>query len=401
MKRISLFSWYLLGQVIFFILPYIIIKLTNTDFKYVKYDKATDIIGIIVLCLSNCIVLFIYKLLKMKSSVKKRQLKSLRIISNSVIVWIKMIIYMFVIFSFLFCIYHIADIGITNISNNMILRARLSKLGPFAIVLMFPIGLSTYYWIKMIDGYSEKHIISKTMFLTVVSFIVGYSRGQRTDLILVILLPLLYLFIKKRNVKLLIYGAIGIVSFAAIYAMYFKVNTQGTEQSLIAMMKKIVIGEFDRNWTYWLSLGNSTLVDNTIMNDPYYGYFYTLLTYVPRSFVPFKGYSTESYFVYFMGNYYVNTWRVASLAQVNWGITLSGITEALINGGYIGVLFYSVIVGCSLSILDKISNKYVYMSSCIPLIVLLISGYTFYNIIVIYSPILLTLYIFNRERYYA
>lgn len=383
----------------FFILPYIIIKLTNREFKYIQYEAERDLIGLVMLCISNCIIFFMYKLFKIKLGVKNIYYrKKVNIIKGRILVYIKWIIYILVIFSFLFCTYNILDVGINNIDNNMILRTRLSKLGPFAIILMFPLGISTYYWMKIIDGYTEKYIKIKVLFFTFIAFTVAFFRGQRTDLILIVLFPTMYIFIKNRKIKLLIYSALGVITFAAVYAIYFKVNTQGSNQELIEMIGKMVTGEFDRNWTYWISMDQATLTANNIMGEPYAGYIYTLLTYLPRSIAPFKGYSTESYFVYFMGNNYVSEWWVHSLAEVNWGITLAGITEALINGGYIGVVFFSVIIGTVLSIMDRICNKYKYLKACIPFIVILMSGYTLYNIIVIYSPIILTMYIFNKEN---
>lgn len=78
------------------------------------------------------------------------------------------------------------------------------------------------------------------------------------------------------------------------------------------------------------------------------------------------------------------------------GVTLSGITEAIINGGIVGLLLYSIVMGLILKIIESFNQKYVYLNSILPFLVVLFSGYTFYNLLVIYVPIIMVLLILNQ-----
>ncbi|MFZ7121507.1 MAG: O-antigen polymerase [Eubacteriaceae bacterium] len=311
-----------------------------------------------------------------------------------------LIIYILSIFSFIFCLYNIWSIGIENITNNMILRIQLSVLGPFAIILMFPIGLSTYYWICMIEGNRTILIKCKSIFFTFIALVVAFFRGQRTDIVLIIMLPLLYAFDKKRKFSILIICSMWLVLFSSIYSIIFKVNTNYLGLSIFESIKNMLIGDIDRNWSYWMALSQSEIFSNNIMFTPYSGYIYTLFTFIPRGIVSFKGYSTETWFVYFMGNNFVHEWGVAGLSSINWGLTLSGLTEGIINGGYVGIVFYSIIVGYVLKKMEILVIKYRYLTACVPLVAIILSGYTFNNIIVIYLPVIITLMIFNRRDIY-
>jgi len=260
---------------------------------------------------------------------------------------------------------------------------------------MFPLGLSTYYWIRIIDGNKSVIIKIKTMIFSSIAFVVAFFRGQRTDIVLIALLPLIYLFYKKRKITILIFSFIWLILLSSIYAIIFKVTTNHLGLTIFDAMQRILIGDMDRNWSYWMAVSNSELMMNRIMDIPFSGYTYTLFTFIPRSFLSIKGYSTETWFVYYMGNNVVYEWGVQSLASINWGITLSGITEGIINAGFIGAIIFSAIVGYMLRIMENLLVKYKYLAASIPLIVILLSGYTFYNIIIIYLPVMITLIILN------
>jgi hypothetical protein len=388
-----LFGWYTTGQVLFFLIPYIFIKSTNLDYKFYQSEE-TVLLSLFILIISNIISYIIYKI---SLTNKRENIIKINTCINRIFIFI---IYVFVLFSTIFCLLNIVDIGILNITNNMILRSRLSSLGPFAIILMFPIGVSTYYWIRIIDGEKSNFLKIKTYILTIIALIVAFFRGQRTDLILVGLLPLLYIFNKKRKIRYLLIGFMGLVVFSAVYAVMFKVNIKYSNVDFVDAIKRIIIGDIDRNWTYWMTIKHSKIFSNEIMSIPYSGYIYTLLTFIPRKIASFKGYSTESWFVFFMGNKYVYEWGVYSISDVNWGITLGSLTEALINGGYVAVIPFSIGIGSLLSVLENMTQKYKYLNCCIPLVVVLLSGYTFYNIIVIYIPIIFTLIIMNKKEIY-
>lgn len=82
---------------------------------------------------------------------------------------------------------------------------------------------------------------------------------------------------------------------------------------------EILKGDIDRNWTFWMAIDNTGFLTNKFMDNTFEGYIYTLFTFIPRSIAYFKGYSTETWFVFNMGNYYESTWRVLSISDINWG----------------------------------------------------------------------------------
>jgi hypothetical protein len=386
-----MFSWYILGQIMFFFFPYVLIQISNLDFRFCESkDKAA--LGLIILMVSNVLSFLVYKII----ASKENKIKTNILIINVIIFFI----YIFVFFSFVFSILSISEIGFSNINNNMAFRTYLSKLGPLVIILMFPIGVSTYYWLRIIEGERGFFVISKALLFSAMAIVVGLIRGQRTDLILIVLLPLLYLFNKKRKIKLLVISFIALILFSSVYAILFKINTKHLGLNIFDAILRIFVVDIDRNWTYWLALEHSGITTNGIMDIPYSGYLYTLLIFIPRKLCNFKGYFTETWFVFFMGNNIVYEWGVSSLADINWGITLSGLSEALINGGYIGVLLYSIVLGVILKKTENLIIKYRYLGCCIPFIAVLLSGYTFSNILIIYLPIIVTLFVLNKKELY-
>jgi oligosaccharide repeat unit polymerase len=309
------------------------------------------------------------------------------------------IIYLITFFAFFFAVYAIYKVGISNISNNQLLRQVVSELGPFAIVLMFPIGVTTYHWLLFIDGKRRNFNVYKLIIFSSMSLIVGLVSGQRTNLALIVILPLLYLFIKKRKIKVLFVAAIILIGLSAIYLMYFKVTTKYLSLNIMQSLMKILVVDFDRNWSFWAAISAAKVFDNEIMLQMGQGYIYTLFTFIPRGLFEMKGYSSETWFVFYMGNYFVPEWKVDSLKNINWGLTMSGISESMINFGYLGIGFYSALIGSLLRWMSTNikSNRYFY--SCFPLISMLFSGYTMFNILIIYLPILLIIHLFYlREK---
>ncbi len=389
-KSLDMFSWYLLGQAMFFSIPYIVITILDLDFKFYQSDQIV-MLGWLLIITSNLLVFLSYKVFPI-------YLPKIILKSNSYIYKVAVFItYGLVVFSFLFALLNIIDIGITNISANHVLRQRLSFLGPFAIILMLPLGVSTYYWIRIIDREKAPFIKYKALIFSVMALTVAFFRGQRTDLILILLFPLLYIFYKKRKLSLLVGSFVGLIVFSATYATLFKTSMQFLDLSISDVILRVITGDIDRNWTYWMALDESGVTSSSIMSTPFGGYIYTFLTFIPRSIFEFKGYSTETWFVFFMGNNFVNEWFVGSLSDVNWGITLSGITESVINGGFIGIIMFSIIMGFILKLMQHLTIKYKYLNCCFPLIALLFSGYTFFNILIIYIPIAFVLFIFNKR----
>ncbi|MBM7610252.1 hypothetical protein JOD29_003531 [Lysinibacillus composti] len=389
-KSFDMFSWYLLGQALFFSIPYIVVTILNLDFKYYQSDEIV-LLGWLLIITSNVLVFLSYKVFPIYLP---------KVISKSNSNFNKaalFIIYGLVVFSFLFALFNIIDIGISNISANHVLRQRLSILGPFAIILMLPLGVSTYYWIRIIDGEKTSFIKYKALIFSIMALIVSFFRGQRTDLILLFLFPLLYIFYKKRKLGLLIGSFVGLIVFSAAYATLFKTSIQYLDLGLSDVILRVITGDIDRNWTYWMAIDQSRVTSNSIMSIPFGGYIYTILTFIPRSIFEFKGYSTETWFVFFMGNNFESDWFVSSLSDVNWGITLGGITESIINGGYIGIILFSIIMGYMLKVMQYLTIKYKYLNCCIPLIAILFSGYTFFNILIIYIPIAFVLFVFNKR----
>ncbi|WP_342480561.1 O-antigen polymerase [Paenibacillus sp. FSL L8-0340] len=366
------------------------IKLFGLDFKF-NQSKNVILLGFMIMVLSNFIIFVVYKF---DFGKKKNNVVSYNNMFNKCVICI---IYLFTFFSFYFAVTNILEIGLSNITNNMILRGQLSTLGPFAIILMFPLGVSTYYWIRLINGERKLSIKCSSVLFSLMALVVAFFRGQRTDIILIILLPLIYYFYKKRKISILLFSFIGLIVLSSIYAIFFKVTTNNLGLKIGDAIKGVVTGDLDRNWTYWMSVGNSRFISNDIMNEPYSGYIYTILTFIPRSLIEFKGYSTETWFVYFMGNNIFYEWGVASLSNINWGITLSGLSEGFINGGYVGGVIFSILTGYILREMDYLLEKYEYLTSCIPFIALLLAGYTFYNIIVIYLPVVITLIVLNKR----
>lgn len=388
-KEISLFSWYLMGQFLFLYLPYLIIKIMKWEF-YLYQTNDIFRIGSIMIFLSNVVIIFFYLLFP--------KINFENLIPNPIVAIISKLIYLATLFSFLFAVFNIADIGLSNITANHVLRQRIEILGPFAIILMIPIGVSTFHTISYFENKKNQMNFYYALIFFFMAIIVAFFRGQRTDLILIFLLPMLYFFYKNKNVIMVLTFFLFSLAFSGIYAIFFKTNLQYLQLSFLDSIRTIITVDLDRNWTFWTSLSQSNMFSNNIMSNSYEGYLYTLTTFIPRTIFEMKGYSTETWFVSYMGDFYVNEWNVFFLDEIKWGITLSIISEGLINGGFLGLLISSFIIGVTIKIFDSFLYSYSFLYSCIPFIVVLLSGYTFFNILVIYMPILFTILILNHQK---
>ncbi|GEM_PF-5541419 len=386
-KKNNFFIWYLIGQSVFLHLPYLVIDLA--DYNHVlEADYVTKLKSLLIVLVSNIIVLATYSISFFKVGSFKFKVN---VKINKLFYYILLAIYLY---CFIYAIGIFSKIGLTNISNNMILRNELQDLGPFVILLMIPLGFSTFYWIKFIDNVRIKNFLM-ALIITAPTIFIAIIRGQRTDLALIMIFPLIYYFYKKRSLIILGVATIFLFIISSIYLMYFKVTTMYLNLSLKESLLNTIANDMDRNWTLWVSIKKSTFLLNEIMPISYQGYFYTLLTFIPRSIAEFKGYSTETWFLYSLGKSEYSSWATFDINQINWGITMSGITEAVINGGYLGVVFYSLILGFIMKWMKTISLSFNKLYSVTFLIAFLFSGYSFYNIIIIYFPIVITIMILS------
>lgn len=386
-KQNNFFIWYLLGQGLFFHFTYVVIEMTD----YLHVLESSDEIKLqsfLVILVSNIVIFATYSISVIKvdfSKVKinKKLIKMLYIILGAIYVY-----------CFLYALSIFSKIGLNNINNNMILRNELQDLGPFVIILMVPLGFSTFYWINFINNPKFKNFLLSIL-ITVPTIFIALIRGQRTDLALIIVFPLIYYFYKKRNLIILVLASILLLIISSIYLKYFKVTTMYLNLSIKESLLNTVSNDIDRNWSLWKSVEKSHLIFNEILPVSYQGYFYTLLTFVPRRIADFKGYSTETWFLYSLGKSEFSSWATFDISQINWGITMSGVTEALINGGFVGVILYSILLGVFMKGMHKISQLYNSLYSVTFLVSFLFAAYSLYNIIIIYLPIVITLLILS------
>ena len=189
---------------------------------------------------------------------------------------------------FAIVVYLLKDIGFNNISNNYILREKLSSLGPFVIFLQIPLGASVYFWSRNFELKTKRSFYNALLF-TVLALVTAFIRGQRTDIILIFLLPTIVYYSIKKRILPIIFSAIVAMVFSVLYATLFKASfmASGTN-SFLDSLQRVVSGDLDRNWTLWMTVEKSDFISSSILPYMGSGYLYTIFAYVPRSIVPFK-----------------------------------------------------------------------------------------------------------------
>lgn len=267
-------------------------------------------------------------------------------------------------------------------SNLWSARLQLSNdLGPAIVILRLPIALLCFWIVQQQARTKSGKVFS--VFLAIAAILVNFSMGQRTT----VLLPILILLIFSRISlpRFVLFGTVMILASAFILPA-FKWQYQD-QQSKDTLIYNTVFTDLHRANILAETVENAMDGSNAeIIPYPGAGYTYGALLYIPRPLVPFKGYGTSSYYT---------AWKTGEDVEgLRWALALSSIDEMIINFGLLGLLA-TIPLGFLFYFLDKSSLNWPAYSIPIKLSVVWLCGYDISVVINLFFTIFIFVYILN------
>lgn len=225
-------------------------------------------------------------------------------------------------------------------------RAAIGEtLGPLIILLSFPMHFLAFY-IRTSDALTRKGMVF-SVFLISASILSTITVGQRTNILLPILMVLL--FRKKITfTKLATFFMVGLIVSSALLPI-FKWQYASENHSIIELVAETIQTDLSRGPVLTSALERTQILGTRIFPYPMAGFVYILLFYVPRSIAPFKGWSTAQYFT--------SDVIGARVEATDWGFGVGAIEELLLNIGFLGCIFGLIGYGMCMGLLDRLSSR--------------------------------------------
>lgn len=383
--RLNFFGWYLIGIVISFIFPYIYCTVTNNDFYYSPTDVNTITISFIVLLSSLFLTYCCYRVGKKTDDYFSFNIAIKR---SSACYWVsKLILFYSIFISFYSLILFFINRNI--IRHNMVLRnivfSRVDFITLHGVLLSLPIAVSVFFIYRYINS-KEKKYSYFFLFYFILSLFSSFIIGERSFLIRAFFLPLLVLYESYKKNRYLILSSFVIIVFLIFYSILFKVTLIYSTNPI----NDIIIKDLDMNWNLWYIVENSSLFSSKIISFPGSGYLYNILIFLPREIAPFKGHSTTLQFTYYYGIQSNIPLGADSITQMNWQYKFGIMQEALVNFGYFGLAYFSLLLGLILRYMEKIYRRYKLTYGILAYISMAFSYSPLFTITTLLLPIVLT-----------
>ncbi|AST58538.1 membrane protein [Thermoanaerobacterium thermosaccharolyticum] len=393
-RKLNLFSWYFIGIVLSFIFPYIYCILTNNKFYYFPNDVYTIVVAFLVLFGSIILTYFGYLIRKKKFN----NISDITIKTNLIYFWISKLILFYSVFISLYSLI-LVILNKNIITNNMDLRnivfSKLDFITLHGTLITLPTAVSVYYFYNYINV-KKRTYLYYFLFYFILSLISSFITGERSFLIISILLPFMLLYEKRGETRYLFLFLFITIVILILYAK-FKVTLIYSNNAISDIIKK----DIDMNWNLWYILNNSGLFSSKIISFPGSGYLYTILIFLPRTIAPFKGYSTTMQFTYYYGIQNSIPMGTYSINQMNWQYKFGIIQEALVNFGYFGIVYFSLLLGIILYYMENIHHKYKITYGILALISLVFPFTPFFTAITLLLPIVLAEIVLIKGEKYA
>lgn len=294
--------------------------------------------------------------------------------------------FIFYISCIIICVILVLESYKPVILGESIWLARISagiQWGALIIIFYFPLHLLSFYIVQR-DSQKSKGIIF-SIFLLIVSILTTIQIGQRTTLILPVLI--FVIFRSKISFSRLFIAATVVLLIASALLPIFKWQYTDQHLPMSDLVLRVIQGDVSRTAILQKTLELSRSAETEIMPYPMAGYVYSLLFLVPRNLAPFKGYSTATYFT--------SSIVGSRVDETSWGYGLGAIEELLLNAGQFllvpGLLLYGLIMG----LLDRLSQR---IPSCVVptrLSALWVCGYHLPAIFLLFGTMVITHILLN------
>lgn len=256
--------------------------------------------------------------------------------------------------------------------------------GPLIIILYLPIHFLAFY-VRTSDA-SKKSGLLFSLGLVLFGILSTFMIGQRTNVLLPILI--LVLFRKKITLKkVLIFVSIALIGAAALLPI-FKWQYTNTNSSLGELVAQTINSDFSRSYVLTAALERTEPLGTKVMPYPLSGYIYSLLFYVPRQIVPFKGWSTAQYFTSNIVRTHVE--------DTNWGFGVGAIEEILLNIGLLWCIPGLLVYGMCMGTLDRLSGRVPSLVIPTRLAAIWLCGYGLSTLVLMFGTMALVGWVFHH-----
>lgn len=172
--------------------------------------------------------------------------------------------------------------------------------------------------------------------------------GQRTMTLLPFLM--LVMFRPRLNMMRLATSLLVLFAFASVAMVFYKGYAVRQDLDFLERAEMVVGSDLARANVLARAIQESEPIGSKLLPVSGQGYLYTALFYIPRSWVPQKGYSTAAYFTAFANG--------EETEYIAWGLGLGFIEEIILNFGFLAVVPGVILYGIGLGLLQRISRVF-------------------------------------------
>jgi general stress protein CsbA len=244
--------------------------------------------------------------------------------------------------------------GLSEMMTNdpiWVVRERLGeRWGPLIVLLYLPLHFLAFYSRQSDSTTKMGLLMSWGLVLATILSTLGI--GQRTNMLLPMLI--MVLFRKKISAKKIVTFLIVAIIAASVLLPFFKWQKADSQDITSAASIGVLVAEtietdFYRGDVLSTIVEKTELLGTKTMPYPLAGYIYTILYYIPRNLVPFKGASTSQTFTAEV----VRT----PIDDTFWAFGVGVLEEAMLNVGFIFAVPILIVYGMGMGLLDKVSAR--------------------------------------------
>lgn len=237
--------------------------------------------------------------------------------------------------------------------------------GPLIILLYLPLHVLAFF-VRQKDSRTRWGWCF-ALVLTVSAIVSTVAIGQRTAVLLPVLMIGVFMVFRRLNVRTIAVQAGVLLLLAGLLLPLYKWQFSAGGVSQSNLYSQIVTSDLSRAPVLGEALENSVPFGTRVLPYSLAGYVYSTLFFVPRLIAPFKGLSTSTYFTaHAVGS---------DPASIRWGYGLGAAEELSLNGGILFVLPGLVFYGAVMGLLDRLSRRFASTSVPTRLFGLWICGY--------------------------
>ncbi len=218
----------------------------------------------------------------------------------------------------------LAVIGAERITRGLQLwdlHKEMYELGMVVVLLYIPTHLLAYY-IFQSDSRTKRGALF-VVWLIVSGILSTLALGERTNTLMPLVIVILFGLAPR--LKVIVPVVAVLIVAAALSLPLFKSGYAAGEKSPTDLLMLTLYNDFSRSGTLATSVELAQPIGTGILPYPGAGYVYSLLFFIPRSIVPWKGQATANWF----------TGQVSGSvpAEMDWAYGIGAAEELLLNFG--------------------------------------------------------------------